>query len=287
MARGIEYDVWADGANLAMTMDQHLYSMVAPFAKRFEAEHGVRVAVKEGTCSVSQGLLVRKRVDMGGFCCPPAASDRLPGLRFHTLGVSALALIVHPDNPIDELTVEQARAIFAGRIRHWRDLPVPAGRNPLDRPIWPVSRLHCKQRPGHWRAILDHEDLFSPQMNEVGSIPAMIHEVASFPDAIGYEVLYDIERYVGSEGRVKVLRIDGMDPRDDAHLLAARYPFYRAHNIALWEDKALRKPLAQSFLDAFETDVTQVGDAFGVIPVGALRKAGWRFVGGELVGEPP
>ena len=283
----VQYDYWAKGADLALTLDQHLYPALSPLAAAYAREKKIGIAVKEGTCGVSQGLLNRKRVDMAGFCCPPAVTDRLPGLRFHTMGASALAIIVHPDNPVTNLTEDQVRDIFRGKIRRWSDLPVADGRKPLQGPIWPVARLHCKVRPGHWRLILDREDLFSPGMNEVGSIPRMIQEVATYPDAVGFEVLWDIKHYGATKGhKVKVIEVDGFDPGDDAALLEGRYPFFRTHSLALWTDPKTANPLALDLIRYFEGKMDALQPEYRVIPAHRLRTAGWRFEGDEVIGGP-
>ncbi len=67
------------------------------------------VAVNEGTCGHSEGMLRAKKVDVGGWCCPPAGYDRLPGLNFNTVGIGALAIVVHADNQVDSLTMGQVR----------------------------------------------------------------------------------------------------------------------------------------------------------------------------------
>jgi len=85
----------ASEADLSVTLDQQLYPMLLPLIQQYAAEHRVKVAVSNGTCGISAGLLSRKAVDVGGFCCPPGLTDRLPGLRFHTLAVAAIALLVH------------------------------------------------------------------------------------------------------------------------------------------------------------------------------------------------
>ena len=50
------------------------------------------------------------------------------------IALDAIALIVNRQNPVRELTMEQARDVFAGRIRNWKEL---GGR---DRRITPITR---------------------------------------------------------------------------------------------------------------------------------------------------
>lgn len=38
------------------------------------------------------------------------------------IGQDGIALIVHPDNPVTDLTIEQVRSIYQGRITNWADL---------------------------------------------------------------------------------------------------------------------------------------------------------------------
>lgn len=279
--RPLAYDTWAHGADLAVTLDQQLYPMLRPVIRTYAHEHGLRIAIERGTCGISAGALSRKEVDVGGFCCPPSATDRLPGLRFHTLGIGALAVFVHPDNPVEGLTQAQVRAIYRGRLRRWSQ----TGAGP-DSLVHPVARLHCKARPGHWRLLLDDEDLFAVQLREVGTIPDMLAAVAADPAAIGYETLWMVNRERDSP--VKVLPVDGYAPTDAAALAAHRYPFYRTFNLTTWSAPGVRRDAADALVAHLMEAVERVGTGapFHLVPAARLREQGWRFHGAELVGEP-
>lgn len=43
------------------------------------------------------------------------------------IGLDAVAVIVHPDNPLPQLSTEQLAQIFAGRVRRWEELGVCGG----------------------------------------------------------------------------------------------------------------------------------------------------------------
>ncbi len=200
----------AANADLVVVLDQQLHPPLLPLIKAFATEHHLEIAVSAGTCGISAGLLSRKAADVGGFCCPPARSDRLPGLRFYTLGIAAVALITTPRAPVDSLSLQQARSIFGGEVTDWSAL---ANRNSHERPrpIHPIARLHCKLRPGHWRLLLDSEELFSADLLEVGTIQDMVTSVSRDPLAIGYETLWMVRQYANA-GRVKTLRLNGFGP---------------------------------------------------------------------------
>jgi len=279
-AKPLRYEPWAEGAALAVTLDQHLFPALQPLIDEFSRQEGVRIAVQEGTCGISSGKLEKKAVDIGGFCCPAGAADRLPGLRFHTLGVAALALLVRRDNPVQSITLDQARQLFAGDILRWDALPEAAA---FHEPVRPIGRLHCKARPGHWRLLLDNEDQFGPGMEEVSTIPDMIQAVSSVRGAVGYEVLYMAQRFA-KEGGVRSLAIDGVAPETDQQLVCGRYPLYRTYNITTWEGTAAN-PLAERLVAFLQANAGRIDPQYGLIPVGRLREAGWPFEGDELVGD--
>jgi phosphate transport system substrate-binding protein len=280
----IRYGSETGEADLTVTLDQHLYPALSGLIQNYAAKNGLKIAVSEGTCGITAGKLIRKTVDIGGYCCPPGLTDRLPGLLFHTLGIMPIMLIVHPDNPFDTITIREAREIFQGEIYRWSELKNSLGQHGPDLTIQTIGRLHCKIRPGHWRLLLDNEDLFSPRLQEVGTIPDMISLVAAYPGSIGYEVMMMVKRYQ-NEGRVKVLKIDGNTP-DKANVLSGKYPLYRTLNITTWEGKNVVNPHAEKLVDYLLRQAEQLDTQYGIIPAASLRQSGWQFKGDELVGGP-
>ena len=283
--RSIEYGTEVARSDLVVTLDQHLFPALLPLINRFATRNKLNISVKEGTCGISAGLLKRKVVDMGGFCCTPGRADRLPGLKYHTLGIAALAVLVHAQNKIDNITLDQTRDIFSGKLHYWNEISGLNGSFAWDSPIQVVGRLHCKARAGHWRLLLDNEDHFSTNMVEVGSIPDMIALVGGNKLAIGFEVMW-MTRLNRSLGSVKPLTIDGHSPLSEEDLVAHNYPFYRVYNITTWEDSHIRKKEADELAEFLISEIDQVDRKFGFLSAEKLRKAGWRFKENELIGEP-
>jgi phosphate transport system substrate-binding protein len=60
---------------------------------------------------------------------PLPKSDALSGLRMDTVAHDALAVLIHPSNPVRELTLDRLRDVYAGGITNWSELGGP------DRPI--------------------------------------------------------------------------------------------------------------------------------------------------------
>lgn len=113
----------------------------------------------------------------------------------------AIAVIVNPENPIQELTLQEISGIFGGEINNWQEL------GGEDRPIVRVSRetnsgthvyfLEEVLRLGN----ADNQTLFARDTLLLPSSEGIIAEVSTNPNAIGYDGL----GYVTSE--VKVLGI--------------------------------------------------------------------------------
>lgn len=106
-----------------------------------------------------------------------------------TVAIDALAVIVHPDNPVSELTIDQLSGIFTGRITNWQEV----GGN--DASIIILSRetnsgthvyfLEQVVRKGD----KENEDIFAPQTLLMPSSVGITSELRRNPNAIGYDGL--------------------------------------------------------------------------------------------------
>ncbi|MBF0379664.1 MAG: substrate-binding domain-containing protein [Magnetococcales bacterium] len=287
--KAITYPKWAKSADLAMVLDQQVYHSLLTDVQSYAKEQNIKVAVSEGRCGNTKKLLNKRGVDIGGWCCPPGNFDRLPGLKFHTIGIGALAIIVHKDNPIDNLTLQQVRDIFQGKITNWNQIVDGSALKGGNLPIRPSVRLHCKPRPGHWRLILDNENLFGFNVEETGTIPNMIlKSVSNYPGSIGFETLGHLDRYK-NESFLKVLKIDGVDPNDSKALAQGRYPFYRTHSLTTWQQESAANPHADKMVSYVIKLIESKGlmnNPYKIVPASYLREAKWQFKGEELVGIP-
>ncbi|MEZ4645298.1 MAG: phosphate ABC transporter substrate-binding protein [Chloroflexota bacterium] len=107
----------------------------------------------------------------------------------YVVAIDALAIIVHPDNPVNEVTIAQLADIYTGRITNWQEV----GGN--DAPIVLLSRetnsgthvyfLEEVVRQGD----SDNEDIFAPQTLLMPSSVGITSELRRNPNAIGYDGL--------------------------------------------------------------------------------------------------
>jgi ABC-type phosphate transport system substrate-binding protein len=281
----IKYEPAVGDADVTIALDQQMYPALSPSIKEYAKKNNLKIAINEGTCGITTGMLSRKATDIAGVCCPPDVTDRFPGVKYHTIGVMPLVIFVHPDNPIDNITLEQARQIYQGEIIRWSELKTSDGKNGPNMPIQPVTRLHCKIRPGHWRLLLDNEELFTPGIIDVGAIPDMIAQVAGNQRAIGFETYFDVQRWQATKGKVKPLKINGYTP-EPSNLLSLNYSLYHVYSLGAWEEEGLANPKAQKLVDYLLQQGEHLDKEVGLIPASQLKKAGWKFKDRELIGEP-
>ena len=266
--------------DLVVSLGQQSYPLFHDLILQYAEQNNLKIAVEQGTCGITSGRLLKKKVDVGAFCCPPGKDDRLPGLKFYSLGISPIALVVNPENPLQNVSTKQAKEIFEGQISNWAE--ISPGNSQL---IKAVGRLHCKTRPGHWRSLLNSEDDFSPRLFEVGVIPDMISQVSRSASSIGWEtpLMVDAHR---EKGDVKVLDIDGHSPSDLEYVLSGKYPLYRSYSLTAWATKNKTNDEATKLILFLRQYVENIYQDISFIPVSQLKKAGWKFKGDELVGEP-
>ena len=272
-----------DGSyDVAITLDQHLYPALKPIIEKYGKENNLRIHVSDGTCGISNGKLYKKAVDIAGFCCPPGLVDRFPGIQFHTIGIAAVGIMVHPDNRVKNMSLEQVRQVFSGNIHRWNELESTENRRLKDVPINLAIRLHCKARPGHWRLLLDKGEYFSPAATTVGTIEDVLGVVSTDLQTIGYEVLWNRKRF---QKKIKFVNINGYSPEDQQALVNHKYPLYRVFNVTSWSGKK-QNPHVGSLVIHIRQQINMLDEKFGIVPVSLLKKAGWIFNGNELVGEP-
>lgn len=277
--KSIIYPPEKTDADLVVSLNQLYFSLFKEFIDAYAAQRSLKIDVQQGTCGITAGMLRKKAGDIGGLCCPPGKTDRLPGVRYHSVGIHPISIIVNKNNPIDDLSLEQVRKIFMGDINNWSMLGWKGGN------IRVISRMHCKKRPGHWRLLLDNADLFGVNVRDVGAVEDMFSLVSSVPAAIGYEATLESRFKKGNEN-IKVLKIGGHDPKNLTNLLKLDYPLYRSLYLSTWETEDNRKPDAQKLVDYIIAQLEMRGEAWGILPLSVLRRAGWTFRDGEIVGEP-
>jgi phosphate transport system substrate-binding protein len=199
---------------------------VGPIAKAFSEYYmkqnkGVNVTVSESGSGNGAKSLINKSCQiatMSRFMKDEefkAAVDAGVFPVAHAVALDGVAVIVHPSNPLKNLTVEQARAIYTGKITNWKQL------GGSDLAIVSVSRDTNSGTYETFEGLIMNKEKIGAGAEYVGSNGGIRQRVQSTPGAIGYAGLGFVD------DTVKALSINGIAP-SSATVRAGVYPVARA-----------------------------------------------------------
>ena len=198
-------------------------------------------AVSEGRCDI--GLSSRALKD----------DEKASGLKETTLALDGIAIIVSPQNPVKDLTLEQIAKIYSGEITNWKDV----GGN--DAEIVLIGREAGSGTRDGFESITDTKDACQYRQ-ELTSTGDVITTVSQNPNAIGYASLAAIK------DSVKALTVNGVAP-SEATVKDGTYLVQRPFVLVTKEGTAL-SDTAQKFFDfAISADAASIISAAGAVPV--------------------
>ena len=139
------------------------------------------------------------------------------------IGREAFVFFVHHRNPVDNLTSEQIRQIYSGKLTRWSEAGA-AGNNSV---IKPFQRNEGSGSQTMLQRIMGDTPIMPPlKEDRLGSMGGIINDVASYrnrEEALGFSF-----RFFASEmfrnGEIKLLAIDGVPPTRE-NIRNSTYPF--------------------------------------------------------------
>ena len=197
-------------------------------------------AVQEGRCDI--GLSSRALKD----------AEKEQGLVGTVLAYDGIAVIVNPENTVEDLTVEQIAAIYKGEVTNWRDV------GGMDAEIVLVGREAGSGTRSGFEEIVGVEDLCQYRQ-ELTSTGDVITAVSQNPGAIGYASLASVK------DTVKAIKVGGVTPSDET-VKNETYAIQRPFVLVTKEGTALTET-AQAFFNFVTGEAArEVITAAGVVP---------------------
>jgi phosphate transport system substrate-binding protein len=161
------------------------------------------------------------------FCLEPSdlhlkqIHDNGLNVKFIPIGREAFVFFVNKENPVDNLTIENIRSIYSGKILYWKEL------NGVEQDIIAFQRPKHSGSQTIFEKIMGNANIIEPQKEniatEMGDIINMIAEYKNFPNAIGYSFLYYSTGMIKNE-KIKLLSVNGIFPSDGT-IRDGTYPF--------------------------------------------------------------
>ena len=150
-------------------------------------------SLREGTTDIA---MASRRIKFDERVRMQQAGRPVEGL---TVAFDALAVIVHPSNPVSRLTREQLEGIFRGKITNWKQV------GGEDRKIVVYSRETSSGTYEFFKeSVLKHRN-YMPAVLSMPATGAIIQSVSQTPGAIGYVGL----AYLNPEVKALAVSYDG------------------------------------------------------------------------------
>lgn len=226
--------------------------VIGALSEAFEENEGITVtynatgsgagiqAVQEGRCDI--GLASRNLKD----------EEKAKGLEGTILAYDGIAVIVNPENPVNDLDIKTIAKIYTGEIKNWKEV----GGN--DAEIVLIGREGGSGTRDGFESITDTEDKCQYRQ-ELTSTGDVITTVASNPNAIGYASLASVK------DTVKALSVDGVKP-SEATIKDGSYVVQRPFVLVTKKDAKLSES-AQKFFDYITSEaVNEIISGAGVVP---------------------
>jgi phosphate transport system substrate-binding protein len=170
---------------------------------------GVGIAsLLDGTCDIADASRSIKEKEIGQ--AKEAGVEPVE----HVVARDAIAVVVHPSNPLKGLTREQIKSIYTGKISNWSEV------GGEDKKIVILSRDSASGTFEAFNKLALDKEKVRPDALLQASNQAIAVSVSKTPGAIGYIGL----GYVSDD--VKVLTVDEIEPTK-ATALSGDYPLSR------------------------------------------------------------
>lgn len=177
------------------------------------------------------------------------------GAQAHIVALDGVAIVVNPENTVEDLTVDQIAQIFKGEITNWKDL------GGADEEIAVYGREAGSGTRGAFEELVGVEDACK-YLNEYSSTGDVIGNVASNPSAIGYASLSAVS------DNVKAVKVNGVDCTE-ATVQDGTYEIQRPF-VMITKDGTQLSDAAQAFLDfAMSADAASLIAQAGAVPPAA------------------
>lgn len=241
-------------------------AFMAEMAAAYKKKTGVEIDFKGGGATKGIREVASKKVEIGGTCRQviddPKYLMPIPEERYVQLipvAWDALVVIVHKDNPVDNITLDQIRALYTGKITNWKEL------GGTDAPI----ELYVRQGKisGVGRTLrelvftnYDQDFVAAHVMDSSGPLERAIVEN---PRGIGITGVSSA-RKLKWQGLVKILKLEGKDPSYD-NIKNGHYLLYRP--LYMVTHLGSPNPDVQNFIDfVMGPEGEQVMRSVGTVP---------------------
>ena len=205
---GSKIKLQASGKEIMIKGSDTIVQLAANLAEAYSADNpSVRISVTGGGSGTGIAALINGEVEIADSSraikdkeLQQAEANGIKALEF-IIARDMLSVIVNPDNPIQELTIEQVSKIFKGEITNWKEV----GGN--DDKISLFGRQSTSGTYLYFQEEVVKDD-YSPNMRNMEGTQAIVDAVRQDKSSIGYTgVGYIVDKNGNLLDGIKVIQI--------------------------------------------------------------------------------
>jgi len=132
----------------------------------------------------------------------------------HVVAMDGVCVVVHPSNPVTQLSTSQIRDIYKGKITNWKEVGGP------DLPIVAISRDTSSGTYETFHGLVMNKEEMGSAVEYVNSNPQAHARVKTTTGAVGYVGIGFLD------ANVKALKVDGVVPSRQT-IATGQYPVAR------------------------------------------------------------
>ncbi len=217
-------------------------------AEAFMEKYDINVTVQGGGSGTGIKMVGEGTVDIGASSREVKEDEKEKyNIKIYPIAIDGLAIIVHPSNKIENLSIEQLKRIFAGEIENWKEL------GGEDKEIVLVVRAEGSGTRDFFEKKVMRDVPLSRKALQKPSNGAVKATIASNENAIGYIGAGYIDDYV------KAVRIEGVYP-DPENIRSGEYELSRKlYYITKKESEDLRKFMDFVLSDEGQNIIEEIG----------------------------
>lgn len=219
------------------TVQHYTQALIEEFMKE---NKGISIYYESGGSTPGLIAVKNSAIDIATMSRDLEIEEDNEYIRNYLIGKDGLGIVVHPSNPLSNLTVEQVQDIFAGTIDNWSSL---GGSNS---PILVVGRTPDSTTFKGFDEIVLKGAGLTENAVITASAEEMAGAVASNPGAIGFLALKDL-----NEG-VKAVDINGVQ-MNRVTILTDRYPVSRSFYFVVYDkpDSLAKNTIQDNLISRF------------------------------------
>lgn len=217
-----------------------------------EEHEGIKVTYNPTGSSSGIQAVAEGRCDIG-LASRDLKEEETADLQGTVIAIDGIGIIVHPDNPVTDLTIEQIGKIYTGEITNWKEV------GGSDAPIVCIGREAASGTRDGFEEVTGTKDKcqYSQELTSTGDV---VQTVSGNPNAIGYASI------ASANDTVRTVSVEGVAPTTET-IQNGEYKVQRNFVFVTKKDGTL-SDAAQEFFDfATSSQADSLITEAGAVPI--------------------